>query len=168
MAARRAASPLPTVKLPHSRDKPTGRAQRENGRLGLVEAQQEASELPPLVTLLPTGVPAVVAPPQRAKGLLLLVTLLPTGVPAVVAPPQQVSEPRLPVRPQLADLPAAEARVPSEGAPGDTTDPALAPPAAAVPPAWDHAAVVVVVGADERASAGFYLPAPSERLEAGS
>ena len=117
-------------------------------QLAPVEALQEASGLPPLVTLLPTEPAALVALPQR------------------------VSEPQLPVRPQLADLPAPEARVPSEGAPGDITDPALAPPATAVPPAWDHAAEQVpaaeAVGADERASASFCRLASSERLEGGS
>jgi len=101
------------------------------------------------------------------------VTLLATGLPVLAAPPQRVNEPQLPVRLEPADLPAAEARVPSEGAPGDSADPALAPQAAAVPPAWDHAAVEVpaaeaVVGADERASAGFYLLVSSERLEGGN
>ena len=146
MVAPRAASPLQTVKLPHSRGKPTGRP--------LV-----ASGLAPHVTPQPTGLPVVVAP-QRARGLQPPGTLLPTGLAALVAPLQRVSEPQLPVMPQLAGLPAAEARVPSEAAPVDTTDLALAPPAAAVPPAWDlaeaeAAAEVAEVGADERAATSF-------------
>lgn len=49
----------------------------------------------------------------------------------------------------------AEAGMPSEGAPGDTTVPALAPPAAVVLPAWDLAAAAavgeaVVVGAADK------------------
>ena len=148
MVAPRAASPWQTVKLPHSRGKPTGRPLLASGPA-------------PHVTPRPTGLPVLVAPPQRARGLQLPGTLLPTGLPALVAPLQRVNEPQLPESPHLAGLPAAEARVPSEAAPVDTTDLALAPPAAAVPPAWDlaeaeaSAAEVAVVGADERAATSF-------------
>ena len=174
MAARREASPLPTVKLLHSRDKPTGRPQRANGRLALVEVLQEASELLPPVTLLATALPVLVAPLQRVRGLVLPVTLLATGLPVLAAPPQRVNEPQLPVRRQVAGLPVAEVRVPSEAAPVDTTALALAPPAAAVPPAWDlaeaeaSAAEVAVVGADEQVSTSFLLLASGERLETRS
>ena len=148
LVAPRAASPLQTVKHPHSRGKPTGRPLLASG-------------LAPHVTPRPTGLPVLVAPPQRANELQLPGTLLPTGPPAVVAPLQRVNEPQLPAMPQLAGLPAAEARVPSEAAPADTTDLALAPPAAAVRPAWAlaeaeaPAAEGAVVGADEQAATSF-------------
>ena len=92
----------------------------------------------------------------EANGLAQHVTPQPTGLPAQVEPLQLANEPQLPVTPPLAGLPAAETRVPSVGAPVDTTDLALAPPAAAVPPAWDlaeveaSAAEVGVVGEDKR------------------
>ena len=157
MVARRAAIPLPTVKLPLSRDRPVGRTLpgrgkptasplRGNGPLALVEALAEAIGLPPPGTPLPTG---------------------------LAVPVQRVSEPQLPVRPAPAGPPAAEARVPSEEAPGDSMDPALAPPAAAAPPAWDLVeaeapAAEAVVGADERESCeplapGFGRTARSEK-----
>lgn len=180
MVARRAASHLPTVKLPQVRDKPTGRTLagrgkptgrqlRANGRLARVEALPEASGLPPPGTPLATELPVPVEPPQPARKLLPPGTRLPTGLPVPAEPPQPASEPQLPVRPPVAGLAAGEARVHSVGAPVDTTDPALAPPAAAVPPAWDLAEVaalaaeVAVAGADERAAACFW-----ERLEARS
>jgi hypothetical protein len=161
MVAPRAASPLQTVKLPHSRGKPTGRQLLARDKpTGRQLALAEASGLAPHVTPRPTGLPVVAVPPQRVRGLQLPGTLLPTGLPALVVPLQRVNEPQLPVSPPLAGLPAAEARVPSEAAPVDTTDLALAPPAAAVPPAWDlaeaeAAAEVAEVGADERAATSF-------------
>ena len=169
MVAPRAASPLQTVNLPHSKDKPTGRPLLARGKP--TGRPLVASGLAPHVTPQPTGLPVVVAP-QRARGLQPPGTLLPTGLAALVAPLQRVSEPQLPVMPQLAGLPAAEARVPSEAAPVDTTDLALVPPAAAVPPAWDlaeaeaSAAEVAVVGADKRAATSFWLL--GERREARS
>jgi len=140
MVAPRAASLLQTVKLPHSRGKPTGRPLPGRGK--------------------PTGKPQV-EPPAEASGLAPHVTPRPTGLPALVERPQRGNEPQLPVREELAGLAVAEARVPSEGAPVDTTDPALAPPAVAVPPAWDlaeaeaSAAEVAAVVADERAATSF-------------
>ena len=127
LVAPRAASPLQTVKLPHSKGKPTGRPLPGTGK--------------------PTGRP-----------LLANVRL------ALVEPLQRANERQPPVMPQLAGLPAAEARVPSEAAPVDTTDPALAPLAVAVPAAWDHVAAevfvaeVAVAGADERASCELLAP----------
>ena len=54
---------------------------------------------------------------------------------------------------------AAEAATgkPSEEVPGDTTDRALAPAAAAVPPAWglEEEVVVVVVAGVDKLSGGF-------------
>ena len=134
MVVRRAASPWPTARLPQGRDKPAVKPLPGRGkpagrqRLALVEAVPEARELPLPVMLPPAGQPAE---PRPASGLL----------PPVTPPP--------------AALAAAEARVPLEEVPGDTTDPALAPPGVAVPPVWDleaaEASVVVVAGADEAA-----------------
>lgn len=137
---------MPTVKRLQARDKPTGRHLPPRGKPTVKRLRANVGLV--LVKVLP-GV----------SGLQPLGMLLPIGVPALVGPPQRVSGLQLPVRPQLAGLAAAEARVPSEEAPGDTTDLALAPPAPAVPPAWDHAAVeafaveVAVVDADEWAAA---------------
>src|SRR5215472_15215183 len=139
LVAPRAATPLQTVKRPHSRGKPTARPMPGRGK--------------------PTGKPLA-----EASGLAPHVTPRPTGLPAEVEPLQLANEPQLPVTPPLAGLRAAETRVPSGGAPVDTTDPALAPPAAAVPPAWvlagaeASAAEAGVVGADERASYELLAP----------
>jgi len=157
----RAASHLQTVKLPHSRGKPTGRHLPTRGK--------------PTGKHLLANVRLVLAEPlAEASGPAPHVTPRPTGLPALVEALQRVNEPQLPVRRQVAGLPVAEVRVPSEAAPVDTTALALAPPAAAVPPAWDlaeaeaSAAEVAVVGADEQVSTSFLLLASGERLETRS
>lgn len=184
MVVPRAASQLRTVRLLHSRGrptvrllpgrgKPTGRPLLVNVRPARVGPPGEASGLTPHGTPRPTGVPALVEVLQRANGPQRRVSLRPTGVLALVEVLQRVNEPRRRVSPQLAGLPAAEARVPSEGAPGDITDPALAPQAPAVPPVWDHAvgeapAPEAVVGADETCTVSASTAGLPARLEGRS
>jgi len=137
MEAPLAASPQPTARQPQAKELPTVKPLRARG---------PPTVKPLKARELPTVMPALqIVSCHRA-----------TGLPGVEQPGVSALPPR--GKPRARGLPAAlVARVPSEAARGDTTDPALAPPAAEAPPAWDLgvaeapvAVAVVAAGEDKR------------------